>query len=624
MSRKSCRMRLIMRLLVAMSLAVAGCGKGKSPAKAPAENPPAITRESKSGQAGEFRERAVEAGIDFRMGFLPNEQGETFKINLYDHGCGVSVADVDGDGHDDVYFLNQLGANALYRNRGDGTFENITEQAGVAIDDRICVAATFADIDNDGDQDLYVTSTRGGNVLFENHGTGTFREITESAGLTQVAHSATASFVDLDNDSFLDLIVTNTARWTLQEFDETQRYYPGAAEFLEFARSPKEKNVCYRNNGDRTFTDVTEEWGLEGQGWGGDIGVFDFNDDGRSDLLVTNMFGASQLYENRADGSFRDVTTEVLGKVSWGAIGCKPLDYNNDGRLDLFISDMHSDMWAPVSMPRLLNYAMRYDSQKHPYVTGAGHLLDEQYALELEEQMADDLQIQYDEVVFGNTLFQNQGDRRFAEVSDAAGLETWWPWGIATGDFDGDGWLDVFLPSGMGYPYPYWPNQLRRNNGDGTFVECAEEYGIEPPPGGEIQAERIAGHEAAKSSRCAAVADFNGDGRLDLIVNNFNDRPYYFVNEIDQQHFLAVKLQGRRGNRDAVGAVLRLHIGDQIMTRQIHPAGGYLSQSSKMAHFGLGSRTSIDRLEIRWPGGQVQTVESPRVDTQHLIVEPGA
>src|SRR3984893_968997 len=141
-----------------------------------------------------FRECATEAGITWRMNFLPNEQGKTFKINLYDHGSGLAVGDYDGDGHDDIYFCNQLGPNALYRNRGDGTFVDVAQEAGVALGDRVCVAATFVDYDNSGRQSLYVTSTRGGNVLFRNLGKGKFKDVTEAAGLTHFGHSQTPVF----------------------------------------------------------------------------------------------------------------------------------------------------------------------------------------------------------------------------------------------------------------------------------------------------------------------------------------------------------------------------------------------------------------------------------------------
>src|SRR5262245_42440678 len=189
------------------------------------------SRNGPSIKGAGFEERAAAAGIDFRMSFLPGEQGERFKVNLYDHGCGVAVGDCDGDGKDDIYFVNQLGKNALYRNRGDGTFEDITERAGVGVGDRVCVAATFADYDNDGHAGLYVPSTRGGNILFHNLRDGTFRDVTKQAGVTLVAHSQTAAFFDYDNDGLLDLFVTNTAAWTMPSTDPTPRYFPGPVDF---------------------------------------------------------------------------------------------------------------------------------------------------------------------------------------------------------------------------------------------------------------------------------------------------------------------------------------------------------------------------------------------------------
>src|SRR5215831_16133508 len=153
-----------------------------------------------------FRECAAEVGIHFHMDFLPGEQGAKFKVNLYDHGCGVAIADYDGDGYDDIYFVNQLGRNALYRNNGDGTFTDVTEQAGVGLGDRVCVGAVFCDYDNDGHPDLFVTSTRGGNVLFHNNGNGTFTDVSAKAGVAHVGHSQTASFFDYDNDGYPDLL----------------------------------------------------------------------------------------------------------------------------------------------------------------------------------------------------------------------------------------------------------------------------------------------------------------------------------------------------------------------------------------------------------------------------------
>jgi hypothetical protein len=579
-----------------------------------------------------FRESASEAGLTWQMHFLPDEQGETFKINLYDHGCGLAVADFDGDGREDIYFCNQLGKNALYRNNGDGTFTDVAEQAGVALGDRICVAATFVDYDNSGRPSLFVTSTRGGNVLFRNLGNGKFQDVTEEAGLTQnpTTHAQTAVFFDYDNDGYLDLFVTSTADWTSNNYDPESHYWVGKEQFGGVIHSNKEYNVLYHNvpvdpadpSKGRKFVDVTEKAGLKGRGWAGDVVAFDYDGDGKTDLFVTSMFGRCQLYRNNGDGTFTDVTLTTLGRTPWGALGARAFDFNNDGRLDLYVVDMHSDMWMGADFEHT-SLRQALESEKKKFPSRFGPLADKVPGLaEREQELGREIGFGHDEVIFGNGFYRNEGNGKFTEISDRAGLETFWPWGIATGDFDNDGWEDVFLPSGMGYPFYYWPNYLLMNQGDGTFVNRAEELGVEPPPRGKFFGKPISGQPAARSSRCAVTGDFRGVGQLDIVVNNFNDQPYYLKNQLPRKNYVQFRLRGTRSNHDAVGAVVRLYQGDQVMTRQVLGACGYLSQSSPTLHFGLGDHPAVDRVEIAWPSGARQRIDHPAVNTLHAVVEP--
>ena len=571
-----------------------------------------------------FHERAQEAGISFVMHNLPNEQGEQrFRINLYDHGAGLAIGDFDNDGRDDIYFLNQHGPNALYRNKGDGTFEDVTAKAGVALEGRVSVGATFADYDNDGYEDLFVTTTRGGNVLFHNRGDGTFEDVTTKAGVAHVGHSQTAVFFDYDNDGLLDLFLTNTAHWTTDNFDFAGRYYEGKGSLDGLMSSAVEYNILYHNNGNGTFTDVTEKSGLRGRGWAGDVAVFDYDDDGFLDVFVPSMFGRGQLYHNNRDGTFSDVTATTLGATPHGAIGAKVFDYDGDGRLDLFVVDMHSDMWMGLDS-RHSSEEMASENQHRRFHSSAGPSVNEDASGFIQHERAE-FKVHgedYDALLFGNALYHNLGNGKFTETAIPAGMETFWPWGIATGDFDNDGHEDAFITAGMGYPFYYWPNQLMMNNGDGTFTDRAAALGVEPPTGGDYQEKQIRGRDAARSSRSAAVADFNGDGRLEIVTNNFNDRPYFFANGFPRKNYIELRLTGTRSNRDAIGAIARLWIGKTLMVRQVSPAGGYLAQSSRVLHFGLGDASKIDSVQIRWPRGGVQSLIGPAINTLLSIREP--
>jgi hypothetical protein len=239
-----------------------------------------------------------------------------------------------------------------------------------------------------------------------------------------------------------------------------------------------------------------------------------------------------------------------------------------------------------------------------------------------EEVFAEKSKLPYATTFLGNGLYRNLGGGKFEEVSAKAGAETFWPWGMGVADYDNDGDEDVFLAAGMGYPWEFWPNTYLANNGDGTFTDRAKQVGLDPPPGGPLLGFRLGRKEATKSSRAVAVADFDGDGRPDLAVNNFNDRAHLHMNRMPARRWIGFRLEGTASNRDAIGAVVKLKAGGRTRVALVQAAGGYLSQSTKTVHFGLLDVASADSCEIRWPSGRVQRIEAPALDRVHRIVEP--
>jgi hypothetical protein len=574
----------------------------------------------------QFSDKIKESGITFTHHAV-DDVTKHMRMGHYDHGSAVAVADVDGDGLYDLYFVNQVGGNELWKNLGGGKFKNITQEAGIALAGRISVAAAFADIDNDGDQDLFVTTVRGGNALFENDGQGHFKDITQEAGLTLIAHSSGAFFFDYDNDGLLDLLVCNVGKYTSDEKGPNGEYV-GIPNAFEGHLHPDryEYPVLYRNLGHNRFRDVTAEVGLSPHGWCGDATFSDLNGDGWPDIFFLNMQGHSHYYENQGGKKFVEKTDQYFPITPWGAMGIKFFDYDNDGLMDLFIVDMHSDMSdepGPENEKKKSNITWT-DS----YIQGAKS-----------------------DSIWGNALYHNLGQGKFDEVSDRLGAETYWPWGPSVGDLNADGWDDIFIASGMSYPYRYGINSLLLNDRGKKFDDAEFILGIEPrkslyTPWFEIncsdQQEREAQEKleskvcvgqsgksivmAPRSSRSSVIFDLDNDGDLDIVTNDFNSEPQVLVSNLAQHkkiHWLKILLQGTLSNRNGLGATVRVRAGGQTYTKYNDGKSGYLAQSVLPLYFGLGDAAKIDRVEVDWPSGRKQVLTTGIEENLTLrIAEP--
>ena len=576
----------------------------------------------------QLEDRTAESGITF-VHQIVDDAGKTYKAAHYDHGNGIVAADVDGDGLIDVYFLNQLGGNQLWKNLGHGKFKNITEEAGVGLPGRISVSATFADINNDGCPDLYVTTVRGGNAMFLNDCHGHFKDITKEAGLEYVGHSSAAVFFDYDRDGLLDLLLVNVGKYTT---DEKGRggYYVAYADAFHGHEKPErtEYSVLYHNDGHNHFHDVTKEMGLVDGSWSGDATIADFNGSGWPSVYLLNMQGPSHYWENEGGKRFVDKTAQYFPKVQFGSMGVKLFDYNNDGLMDLFITDMHSDMLQDVPPQDEKRKIAWHPADR----AAAAHFFG-----------AD-----VDKFIFGNAFWKNLGNGRFQEVSDEVGLENYWPWGVSVADLNADGWPDVLITASMNYPFRYGVNSLLLNNRGEEFRDAAFLLGLEPRPGGQTRKPWFTldcsgadkQHQwcdgktgqvtvtGTLGTRSSVIFDVDNDGDLDVITNEFNSPPRVLLSNLAEKraiHWLKIHLVGKKSNRDGIGAVVKVTAGGITMTQLVDGNSGYLSHSDLPLYFGLGDAAAADRIEVRWPAGTVQTLAGPIAGNRLLeIVEAPA
>jgi hypothetical protein len=530
-----------------------------------------------------FESAGREAGLTATTVF-GGQQTNTYLLETT--GCGAALLDYDGDGWLDVFLVNgttlegfpkgQEPTSHLYRNRQNGTFEDVTARAGLAASGW-GQGACAADYDNDGHEDLFVTYY-GQDRLFRNQGDGTFADVTARAGLarTTTRWGVGCAFLDYDRDGRLDIFAANYIDLDLKTAprpDSGLCRYKGIKVACGPPGLPGGKNALYRNKGDGTFEDVSERAGITRAAgtYGLGVSTLDFDDDGWTDLYVANDSNPATLYRNQRDGTFADVggmagcAYSQDGKPQAG-MGVAIGDFDRNGTMDIFKTNFAGDT---------------------------------------------------------STLYANTGrgfceDRTFAA---GIGVNTrWLGWGTSFVDMDNDGWLDLFLVNGHVYPEVWQlPTEaaykqrkvVYRNLANGRFADVSEALG---PPVTD-----------PKAGRGAAFGDVDNDGDVDVVVNNVHDVPDLFRGRADPaNHWVTVKLTGTKSNRSAIGARLRLEAGGATQWQEIRGGGSYASQNDLRAHFGVGPATRIDRLEVRWPNGLVEEWRDLPVDRIHTLVEGSA
>jgi hypothetical protein len=499
-------------------------------------------------------------------------------------GGGVALFDFDNDGRLDIFAVNgapltdpmpkgtipqKTGPkywNRLYHQKQDGTFEDVTERAGLQ-GTGYGMGVVVGDYDNDGYEDLYVTAI-GGNKLYHNNGDGTFTDVTEKAGVGGSGWSTSAAWVDLDNDGLLDLVVLRYLEWDFDDIWCGER----KEGFRAYCHPDYFKPITplvYHNNGNGKFTEISKSIGISKPGKGLGIAVADYDGDGRIDIVIANDSMPEFLYHHKNDGTFEDVGlmsgVAVDGEGhSYAGMGVDFADYNNDGLPDLVITDLANQMYA---------------------------------------------------------LYRNNGDGTFAYESYPSGLGrmtmTHSGWGVRFLDYDNDGWKDLLIAQGhdldtieLSFPNLRYrePLLLARNTGRG-FVDVSADAG-------SVFREAWVG-------RGMAIGDIDNDGRVDAVVTT-NDGPLYILRNVTPTpyHWLTLKLNGHKSNRDAIGAEVKVVAAKNSQVATVTTASSYLSSSDKRVHFGLGAASIAETIEIRWPSGIRQTIRNVQADQILNVDEP--
>jgi hypothetical protein len=527
-----------------------------------------------------FTDVAQKAGLTTPIVFGGKD---TKKYIIETTGTGAAIFDYDNDGWPDIFIVNgttlegfptgEAPTNHLYRNNHDGTFTDVTVKAGLNVTgwgQGVCVG----DYDNDGWEDLYVTYY-GKNRLFHNQN-GVFTEVSEKAGVagSGKAWGTGCAWVDYDRDGHLDLMVANYVDFDLATApapgERPSCMWKGVPVMCGPRGLPSAKNILYHNRGDGTFEDVTTKAHIDRTDghYAFSVSTLDFDDDGWPDIYVACDSTPSILYRNNHDGTFTDVGVTAGAAFNedgreQAGMGSTIGDYNGDGRLDIFKTNFSDDT---------------------------------------------------------STLYRNNGDGTFDDVTTAAGLGLYTKylgWGTMFLDFDNDGWPDLLLVNGHVYPevdknnlgsnYEE-PRILYHNLGKGTFAD------ISPGAGPGIN--------ARASSRGLAIGDLWNDGRISAVITNLNAVPSLLVNQVrSANHWIGIRTVGTKSNGDGIGARISVTAGTRTLVDEVRSGSSYNSSSDMRVHFGLGSATKVNSVQIRWPSGLQEHFDNLPADSIHTLKE---
>jgi enediyne biosynthesis protein E4 len=536
---------------------------------------------SSGATPGLFVDITQKSGVNFS--YQASHTSKKYLIETM--GAGVALFDYDNDGRLDIFLVNgaplddptplgtipkKSGAkfwNRLYHQKADGTFEDVTQKAGLQ-GEGYGMGVAVGDYDNDGYEDLYVTGF-GGNHLYHNNGNGTFTDVTAKAGVGGSGWSTSSAWVDLDGDGYLDLVVLRYLDWDFADVwcGEHREGYRAYCHPENFKAVPP---LVYHNNGDGTFSEVAAKLGLAKPAKGLGVAFEDYDKDGHLDVFFANDSMLEYLYHNKGDGTFEEVglTAAVAADAdgrTYAGMGVDFADYKNTGWPSLLVTDLANQRYS---------------------------------------------------------LYENNRDGSFNYVSQETGIGKMTllhsGWGVRFFDYDNDGWKDLMIAQGHDLDtieltaptLRYREHLLLAHNDRGKgFTDVSNESG-------EVFQQNWVG-------RGLAIGDLDNDGRLDAVVTT-NDGPAHVLhNEIQtSNHWLLLKLVGHKSNRDAIGAQIKVVTGDGSQYAMVTTAGSYLSSGDKRVHFGLGKQAQVSTIEIRWPSGIIQALKDVRADQILQIDEP--